>query len=69
MRTDEDTDTEDSERFIKHIPEWRSEKLNELIKKLDERCTHSREKGGSKPTKARKLGLPLKRPVPASTGP
>ena len=29
---DEETDTKDSEGFIKRTPEWRSEKLNELIK-------------------------------------
>ena len=65
--SDEETDVEDVETFIKCSPEWRDEKLNKLIKKLDERYILSKEKKGtSKPTKARKTGPPSNRPIPVS---
>ena len=65
--SDEETDSEDSETFIKRTPKWRSNKLNKLIEKLDERYVRSREKiYNSKPSKARKIGLPSERPVPVS---
>ena len=64
---DEETDSEDSETFIKRTPKWRSNKLNKLIEKLDERYVRSREKkDNSKPCKARKIGQPSERPIPVS---
>ena len=65
--SDEETDSEDSETFVKRTPNWRSNKLNKLIDKLDERYVRSREKKDtSKPCKARKIGLPSQRPIPLS---
>ena len=50
--SDEETDLEDSETFIKCIPKWRSNKLNKLIEKLDERYVRLREKDNCKPCKS-----------------
>ena len=63
--SDEETDEEDCNSFVKRALTWRSEKLNELIKKLDHRYMSSREKKDrSKPLKVRKLGLPSERLPP-----
>lgn len=66
--SDEETDAEDSNSFLKRSPNWRSEKLNQLIKKLDERYFQSRrKKDNSKPMKSRKTGTrPSDRSTPAS---
>ena len=63
--SDEETDEEDCNSFVKRALTWRSEKLNELIKKLDHRYMSSREKKDrSKPLKVRKLSLPSERLPP-----
>ena len=63
--SDEESDTEDSQVLIKRSPVWRSEKLSQLIQKLDERYTRSREKkDNSKPLKVRKLGASSERSSP-----
>ena len=63
--SDEETYEEDCNPFVKRTLTWRSENLNELIKKLDHRYMSSREKKDrSKPLKVRKLGLPSERLPP-----
>ena len=58
---DEETDSEDSETFIKRTPTWRSNKLiNEHYVRLREK------KDNSKPCKARKIGQPSEWPRPVS---
>ena len=66
--SDEETDSEDSNSFLKCSPTWRSDKLNRLIQKLDKRYFDSRKKrDNSKPLKSRKNGAPSKRLQPACT--
>ena len=65
--SDEETDTEDNNSLIKRTLKWRSEKLNELLNKLDERYLKSREKKDSvRPMKTRKIGSPSDRSPPGS---
>lgn len=53
--SDEETDTEDNNALLKRSPTWRSEKLNKLIQKLDQRYMDKRrKKENSKPMKIRK---------------
>ena len=60
--SDEETDDENNSSLIKRSLTWRSEKLNKLIVKLDERYFHSRErKENSKPMKNRRKGNPSER--------
>ena len=64
--SDEETDSEDGNSFLKCSPTWRSDKLNRLIQKLDKRYFDSRKKtDNSKPLKSRKNGAPSKRLQPA----
>ena len=63
--SDEETDTEDPQALVRRSPSWRSEKLNKLIQKLDERYIRSREnKDNSKPMKVRKVGSSSTRSLP-----
>ena len=63
--SDEETDAEDGNSLVKRTLKWRSEKLNELICKLDDRYSKSREKNDNvRPMKARKTGSPSGRPPP-----
>ena len=65
--SDEETDSEDSNMLVRRTVTWRSEKLNLLIKKLDERHLQLRQKQeNSKPMKSRKTGTPSDRLAPAS---
>ena len=65
--SDEETDSEDSNMLVRRTVTWRSEKLNLLIKKLDERYLQLRQKQeNSKPMKGRKTGTPSDRLAPAS---
>ena len=65
--SDEESDAEDKSAFVRRSLKWRSEKLNELLKKLDERYLKSREKkDNSRPMKNRKLGSPSDRSPPAN---
>jgi hypothetical protein len=65
--SDEETDTEDRSTLVKRTPKWRSEKLNELLCKLDDRYIKSREKKDSiRPMKPRKTGSPSDRSPPKS---
>ena len=62
----EETDAEDKS-LIQRTPNWRSEKLNQLIKKLDERYFKSREKRENvRPMKTRKIGRPSDRSPPGN---
>ena len=64
--SDEETDTEDSNTFLKRSLTWRSDKLNRLIQKLDKRYVDSRKrKENSKPLKNRKDGPLSERSQPA----
>ena len=63
--SDEESDAEDPQTLIKRTPIWRSEKLGQLLQKLDERYACSREKkDNSKPLKVRKVGTPSERSSP-----
>lgn len=65
--SDEETDPEDSTSFIKRSLKWRSEGLNKLITKLDDRHMKSREKKDNcKPMKKRILGESSDRLPPPS---
>ena len=64
--SDEETDVEDSNSFVKRSLKNRSPKLNKLMRKLDQRYMDSREKKKkSKPLKIRKIGPPSTRLLPA----
>ena len=42
--SDEETDSEDGNTFLRRSPTWRSDKLNRLIQKLDRCYVDSRKK-------------------------
>ena len=62
--SDEESDTKDPQTLIKRSPIWRSEKLSQLLQKLDERHARSREKDNSKFLRVRKVGTSSKRSSP-----
>ena len=63
--SDEETDSDDPESFVKRTPIWRSSQCNQLIQKLEERYQQSREStNNSKPLKTRKTGPFLEREQP-----
>ena len=67
IMSDEETDIEDKQSFVKRSLKWRSEKLNDLLKKLDDRYARSREKKDNvRPMKTRKVGNPSDRSPPAN---
>jgi len=60
--SDEETDEEDDQFFIRCTLSWRSSKLNKLILKLDKR--YKKKKDDSRPVKPRKDGEPSARAFP-----
>lgn len=55
--SDEETDMDDPDSFVKYFLKWRSTECNQLFKKLDQRYMDTRErKVNSKPLKKRKIG-------------
>ena len=64
--SDEESDIEDSQVLIEQSPIWQSEKLSQLIQKLGECYTCSREKDNSKRLKLHKVDDSSDRSPPPS---
>ena len=59
--SDEETDSEEANSFVKRSPPWRSHKLDRLFKALDERYDL---KNQTSLKRNRKTGMPSERPIP-----